>query len=510
VSSSVASTADGSSSSSGAGGEDPWAGPLVHLQELDLGTADIGDTTTFPIPDRAIGLTTFSQTPDDGAIGVAQLRPPNSTGVVTMFEIPGTGYPFFINEHALAAASPQSDLDQAWPVLEGDWRLRLGADGPTSAASSVFVRRTSDGAFHGGVVDVNVLIAPGSGVDAADMAGIINQIFAGYWQPGIGLTTGNVAFHALASSYDVIESGDELTQMFASSAGIGPAPAVNLFVVGDFTFVSALGIAGGIPAAPMVHGTERSGVAYAPTGNANYDASILAHEIGHMAGLFHTTEIQVAAFDPLGDTVTCPNIMSMNPQNCPDVGNVMFPIAYGGSSFSPLQARVVQGSAVYRGVLDAGGLPGDPLPLVSALRAPPPMPAASGYRLRRTATRDPASGLERTLAAHWCDRVTDIEGYVLGALSPSADELGRVVADDGLPDHARGRALRLLARVDESAALELAESALLASRDRRLRLAAIDVLDRLSPSDLGALAERGRPYDDPIVEAALERLGLRP
>lgn len=507
--SSASSTGGAAQGGGGAGGQDPWAGPLEHLAELPFGQDDVGSAIIFPIPDRAIGITTLSQTTESGALGVLQLRPPSSSNVVTNLEIPGTGLPFFVDEHVIAAASPQSDLAQAWPVLDGNWRLRLGADGPTTATSSVFVRRTMDGVFHGGVVDVNVLIAPGSGVDSGYMTGVIDQIFSGYWGPGIGLTKGNVTFQGLSSSYDAIDSDAELGAMFAGSAGIGPAPAVNLFVVGDFTFVSALGIAGGIPAVPMVHGTEKSGVAYTPTGNAGYDASILAHEMGHMAGLFHTTEIQVAGFDPLGDTLTCPNIMNMDPASCPDVGNVMFPIAYGGSTFSPLQARVVQGSTVYRGIIEQGGLPGDPLPLVSPILPRPP-PAQPSYRLQPERVRVPSTALERTLSAHWCDRSADIDGYVLAALRPSSDDLAAVVEAEDAADHARARALRLLGRVDEARAAILAHQALEHAHVRRLRLAAIDLLDVLAPDALAESAEALRPIDDPIVEHRFDRLGLRP
>jgi hypothetical protein len=508
-SSSSSSSGGGPQGGGGAGGVDPWAGPLEHLAELPLGEEDIGTPIIFPVPDRALGITTLSQTPDDGPMGVAQLRPRNSTNVVTDFEIPGTGMPFFIDEHALTVASPQSDLAQAWPVLEGNWRLRLGADGPTTATSSVFVRRTMDGAFHGGVVDMNVFLAPGAGVDAAYVSTVIDQIFSTYWGPGIGLTKGNVTFQSLASSFDSVDSDQELGAMFATSQGVGPAPAVNLFVVGDFTFVNALGIAGGIPAAPMVHGTEKSGVAYTPTDDPGYDASILAHEMGHLAGLFHTTEIQVAGFDPLGDTVTCPNIMNMNPQSCPDVGNVMFPIAYGGGSFSALQARVVQGSAAYRGILEEGGLPGAPLPQLAPVspRAPVSPPT---YLLSRAPKRAPRTPLEQTLTAHWCDRVSDIEGYVLAALQPTADALESIAQDDGMPDHARARALGLLGSVDPARAADLARLALTHDRGRRLRLRALALLDAAAPSELGEVVEPLRPFDDPVIEARLDALGLRP
>jgi hypothetical protein len=48
-------------------------------------------------------------------------------------------------------------------VQPGLWRILLGSDGPLDAANvRVWVRKTEDGQFHGGVIDVNVFIAPNS------------------------------------------------------------------------------------------------------------------------------------------------------------------------------------------------------------------------------------------------------------------------------------------------------------------------------------------------------------
>jgi hypothetical protein len=491
----------------GAGGEDPWAGPVVHLAELDLGALEMGDLTPFPIPDRTLGLTTFSVITDPGLIGVGLLRPPNSDPVVDDFEIPGMGLQAFLNKSAVAAADPQSDLPQAWPVLEGDWRIRLASNGAMTAETSIFVRRTSDGAFHGGVVDINVLIAPGAGVDSGYMSPVLDAVFANHWGPGLGLSKGDVTFMSLSSSFDVIDSPEELAQMFTTSAGIGPAPALNLFVVGDFDYASALGIAGGIPGSPMVHGTARSGVAYTPSGNQGYDAGVVAHEMGHLAGLFHTTEMEVVAFDPLGDTVTCPNINSMNPANCPDVGNVMFPIAYGGGTFSPLQARVVQGSAMYRGILEDGGVPGAPLPALSPIALAPP-PAVLAYQLPPDAGRAPATALERAVDAPVCDRFADADAFLFGALAPSAGELTTIARDASLSDRARARALRMLWRSSGPDAVTIAASLFATGAGRRVDMAAISILDVESPSLLAELSDLRAPIADPAVVSRLDRLGF--
>jgi hypothetical protein len=112
------------------------------------------------------------------------------------------------------------------------------------------------------------------------------------------------------------------------------APGVDrplvLFLVNDIVAGPGMGVwavAGGIPVAPML-GTRRSGVAV----NAQVvdldpsrAAQVLAHEIGHALGLYHTSEGTVRAglpgeaplviHDQLTDTAECPGSADVNPQD---------------------------------------------------------------------------------------------------------------------------------------------------------------------------------------------------
>lgn len=528
-----ASTTTTSTTSTGTG-VDPWAGPLESLGVYDVGQVEVGQGVNVPIPDRGLGLTTLSEVAGSAIIGVYSLRPPGNPSVIFDFAIPGTNLQVFGDEGLIVGASPLADSAAAVPFKSGLWRMVLGGDGSANTARTrVYVRRTNDGAFHGGVVDVNVLVAPSTGASTSYLTSIVNALFDQSYGPLIGLQRGELSFATLPSSATVVGSSSEFVSLLESTAGVGSAPALNLLVVGDFTgdIGQAQGIAGGIPGSPMVHGTRRSGVAFVPTGNQSYDVSVLAHEIGHLAGLFHTTEIAVTASDPMSDTPTCAaSTLNNNPNNCPDVSNVMFPIAYSGTVLSTGQVRVVRGSALYRGVLDQGGSPSAPLALDEPSDAwrtrrfdPSAVDALGSAPMLARSTSAPRTELERLLAAHVCPlgpdgRVIDLDEPLLDIASSLAgltlsSELGRVALDPKASDVAREKALRLLSRAasgatERASLIQLVEALLDDPRTPlRTTTRAMSLLAELSPVALderrGALAARAHP----VVDERLRRLG---
>lgn len=518
--------AGGQGGDGGEGGVDPWTGPLEALAELDLGTHEMGDDFLVPIPDRTIGFTLLSETAQSGYFGVSRLKPPSSTAqsVILNFEIPGTDLPYFVGESALISANPLSEVPGAYPIAEGNWRYRLVADdSPTTASTRVFVRRTSDGQFHGGVMDVNVIIVPGV-TGSQYMSDVLTSLFQDYYGPQFGVTLGTVEFYSAPSEYGNIDSTAEFGEMLSASQGIGAAPAINLFAIGGFSgdLGGALGVAGGIPGSPMVHGTRLSGVAYIPSGNENYDASVLAHEIGHLGGLFHTTENEPGIFDPFSDTPTCPNIN--NPNNCGDLDNIMFPVAYGGGDFSALQIRTLQSSALYRGILAAGGQPSPPLL---------PAPSEPETALARWSQEDeletsreqvfgegnewPVRGADDTwlLAGHWCTqgaRTTRAEladSLFEHHFASREGDLVSIAATSSMPSIVRARALELLRRSGKdpdalARAAEVAQEILGdALAGRAAKLAAIELLDESVWLSSELRSDLAATTVDPIVREAL-------
>jgi hypothetical protein len=150
--------------------------------------------------------------------------------------------------------------------------------------------------------------------------------------------------------YGVLEM---LPDLLALSAG-SRYPAINLFFVRQLS--DTVAISGGTPGPLGMNGTGASGIALSADmfDDAGKLGRVIAHEVGHYLGLFHTSEMEGAVLDPLPDTAECridrdqdgDGILTV--QECTGYGadNLMFWAAGGGTRISGQQASVLRAALI--------------------------------------------------------------------------------------------------------------------------------------------------------------------
>lgn len=136
----------------------------------------------------------------------------------------------------------------------------------------------------------------------------------------VGLSIGPISYHDIDPGFQVVEGAlgtskgdfEEIAELTAKSPW-----GVNMVFVREFAMPLGspgviLGISGGAPGPVAIHGAGRSAVIIAtapmiPGGMVADTGLVMAHELGHYLGLFHSSENNFGGFqptinDPLADT----------------------------------------------------------------------------------------------------------------------------------------------------------------------------------------------------------------
>lgn len=207
----------------------------------------------------------------------------------------------------------------------------------------------------GDTLDFNIYLV-GVGMSAreaetsADIQAVLDHFDTLYSQAGIAI--GEVRFHEItgedADAYQIIRSQDDLGVLASLSTlpdgGYDGALSANIFFVRGILLnpdkeQNPLGLSLALPGPAGLHGTPVSAVVfttefvgesfedwdYTMIDGNHYTGIVMGHEIGHYLGLYHTTEIDGAGFDPVLDTAECPP--ADFPFDCQDGENLMFPYA---------------------------------------------------------------------------------------------------------------------------------------------------------------------------------------
>lgn len=393
----------------------PQGFPDTGMTLLAEARVDPGAPFSFEVPPGVLGVTALATTEDRAHhVGVRSLVGPSGAPLVVDFKLPGFHWLYWA-AGASAALVPQSEASEAFPPAAGPWTATFESDGDSSLLARAWARTTDDGEFHGGAIDVN-LYAP-TGANLTYLSSLLHVALDGF----AGLSLGTVTLLPLSENITISTEG-ELATLFSTSSSTSRPASVNLFVVENLTgpYESALGVSSGIPGDGMAHGTSISGIAVEVWEALETDALVIRHELGHMMGLFHTTELN-GKTDPLGDTPSCPDVTR---SDCPDRTNVMFPYAEPPAlELSETQLGIIHASALYRGRMRAED---------DAVPTPPtnlePLPSLH-------------AALPPSLFRPGCSRVAPIKEAL------STDSLFNIARRNDVPGYVQVRALEQLAKV---------------------------------------------------------------
>lgn len=309
----------------------------AHFEELEVDLDGKTGDVNLIVPDNSLSTTVLlSGGPKDVWMRISKMVVPpgfpvvKSQGNVTCITCPNRVYASQILNTSLFPNTPDVQYKTQGKYKLGLWQFTVTApnkvivvtpwSGNPLTARVLFKHWPHEEPPTSGVIDLNLFFT-GAGELTAEtaetsplIASMLEQLNTAYAQAGI--TVGEVRYfdtpeETPATVETTIAVDSDLSLLFQTS--VGAPPGINVFFVEQILREEledeasiVLGIAGGIPGPPFVaHGTPHSGVALALADIGDNPAllgNVLAHELGHYLGLFHTTEKTETNFDPISDT----------------------------------------------------------------------------------------------------------------------------------------------------------------------------------------------------------------
>lgn len=254
--------------------------------------------------------------------------------------------------------------DGRWILRVSQWNVDSDAEPPvrTPLDRPVHVIIVARGGDSGqGRVDLNVRFA-GNALRAADASNdvtlqtaldVVRDAYA-----GAGIDVREVRFIDHPTPFPTVEldapcEAGDLFELAKSARDLGGADGADIFLIDNFVCLvgggvdlgnAIAGIAAGVPGPPFVRGSEHAGVAvrYRELGDAEENGRelgvVIAHELAHFLGLYHTREASFFNAPPIFDEI------ADSPDGDDADENLMFFGADENITLSEGQARVLRTS----------------------------------------------------------------------------------------------------------------------------------------------------------------------
>jgi len=328
------------------------------IPQRALVSFDVASTAKVPVPPTVQSMSFFTSVPGydlTNTVGITQLRDPTNKIIYTQ---PGSNAAYFLldiryvptegSSTMLVPNSPRIVLTDGayWPTVgtstlgtTGSIRtfLKISSTPITTGTVSLNFYLTDLSTNCSGMA-FTVGNAPGRLSQAVDK---ITSIFA-----AVGITISEVTWHAANGAANTIHTNigtsgtqpEDLAQVLQTATDGQPTTmGMDVVLLRSITDLNGnnsgvLGIAGGIPASPIL-GTPHSGAVVSIQTLCSFNQTVFgettAHELGHTLGLFHNGE-SAGQRDPLTDTTPT------------DMTNLMFWEENSGDKLSVQQGAVLR------------------------------------------------------------------------------------------------------------------------------------------------------------------------